>query len=101
MRKAFPGLFFAAFFFAVASGQESNFYVSSTGDDAFNGTSPSTAFATLERAKQAVRLAKESNQNISSVNVFIKGGDYQLNAPLVFEPVDSDRKSTRLNSSHL
>ena len=89
MRKAFPGLFFAAFFFAVASGQESNFYVSSTGDDAFNGTSPSTAFATLERAKQAVRLAKESNQNISSVNVFIKGGDYQLNAPLVFEPVDS------------
>ncbi len=76
-------------FLTLVQAKELDFYVSTTGNDASDGTSPMTAFATLERAKQAVRSAKENNQNITSIKVLIKGGDYQLNQPLVFTPEDS------------
>lgn len=92
MTKIFLSLFFSVFFLATLGAREINFYVSTTGNDAFDGTSPSAAFATLERAKEAVRLAKETNENISSINVFIKGGDYQFGQPLVFTPEDSGTK---------
>ena len=95
MKKIFLNLFFIGYV-VVLCGQETNFYVSATGNDASDGIAASTPFATLERAKQAVRSAKESNRNISSVNVFIKGGDYQLNQPLVFKPEDSGTEKMQI-----
>jgi parallel beta-helix repeat protein len=89
MRRVVFKLVVSCFFLLSLQAKELDFYVSPTGNDALSGTSPATAFATLERAKQAVRLAKEGSQDISSIIVFIKGGDYQLDQPLVFTPEDS------------
>ncbi|MGD0744237.1 MAG: right-handed parallel beta-helix repeat-containing protein [Verrucomicrobiota bacterium] len=69
--------------------KELDFYVSQAGNDAANGSSPSTPFATLERARQAVRSAKEGIRDISAINVFIERGTYRLTEPLVFTPEDS------------
>lgn len=96
MKKIILNLLFLCFFATTLIAQELNFYVSATGNDASGGTSPSAAFATLERAKQAVRQAKENNRNITSVNVYIKGGDYQLAQPLVFKPEDSGTENMQI-----
>lgn len=97
MKKLLLNLFLSGFFFAVINGQETNFYVSSAGNDASDGKSPQTAFGTIERAQEAVRKVKENNNNITSVNVFIKGGDYQLSQPLVFKPEDSGSEKMQIN----
>lgn len=96
MKKVGLSLFFLSFVIVSMLAQEINYYVSVNGNDASNGTSESTAFATLERARQAVRLTKDSNRNVSSVNVFIKGGDYQLIQPLVFKPEDSGTEKMQI-----
>lgn len=89
MKKYFITLFLIGFLANVLTAQEVKFYVSGTGNDAADGKSPQTAFGTIEKARQAVRAAKESNKDTKSVNVYIKGGDYQLSQPLVFKPEDS------------
>ena len=73
-----------------------SFYVSPTGDDAWSGTLPSPAqdgedgpFASLERARQAVRRLRERRTPTSPTLVLIRGGTYRLRSPIVFTPVDS------------
>jgi hypothetical protein len=61
-----------------------DFYVSPQGSDANPGTL-ATPFATLQRAQQAVRpLAGKA-----AVRIFLRGGEYYLPKPLIFEAADS------------
>ena len=76
--------------------QELNFYVSSTGNDTNDGFTPSTAFATLEKSRQAVLQAKSARSNFTSINVFVKGGTYQLSESVVFKPEDSGTEKMQI-----
>jgi len=73
------------------------FIVSPDGDDTWSGrlAEPALArtdgpFATLSRAQQAVRAARATRKD-ASIAVLVRGGTYELEAPLVFESVDSGR----------
>jgi hypothetical protein len=69
------------FFEAMSSAQP--YFVSPRGDDANPGTLKKP-FATLQRAQQAVRQKRG--------DVFLRGGNYYLPAPLVFTAEDSGTK---------
>jgi len=70
----------------MASGQTDSavvFYVAPDGDDQATGEMDAP-FATLQRARDAVRELKSQ-----PVTVFVRGGTYFLNEPLIFTPEDS------------
>jgi GH141 insertion domain len=71
---------------AAATMAQAEFYVAPDGDDAAPGT-VEQPFATLSRARDAVREAKASVDG--PVKVLIRGGEYQLEEPVVFAPQDS------------
>jgi hypothetical protein len=73
---------------------QSAFYVSPTGDDTHSGTR-GRPFATLERASRAVRSAWVSGQQVD-VTVYLAGGIYNLEEPVVFKPEDSGRNGGRV-----
>jgi hypothetical protein len=62
------------------------FYVSPNGSDKNLGTKEQP-FATISRAKEVVIQSKQMRKG--PVNVWIQGGTYYLNQPIVFEPDDS------------
>lgn len=64
-----------------------NFYVSTSGDDTNPGTD-SRPFATLTRARAAVRKAN-ATEHSGSVTVWIHGGLYLLNEPFKITAADS------------
>ena len=64
------------------------FYVSASGNDANPGTKEAP-FATIAKAKEAVREVNESMQGDIVVN--IAGGTYFLDSTLYFEPEDSGK----------
>lgn len=73
----------------------SDFFVSTSGRDSWSGklAAPNRdgsdgPFATLERARQAVRALDRSGRR-KPVRVLVRGGVYELEAPLVFRPEDS------------
>ncbi|CAH8283528.1 parallel beta-helix repeat protein [Mariniflexile fucanivorans] len=84
----------------TASNIEADFYVSTKGSDTWSGTleSPNAQgtdgpFATLERAKDAVRILKKKKSK--NIVVLIREGVYKLNETVVFGLEDSgDDKST-------
>ena len=60
------------------------FYVATNGNDKNAGTLDKP-FATIDKAKEAVRQLKKSNAiNEGGVTVFIRGGDYQINSSIEF-----------------
>lgn len=63
------------------------FYVSPTGDDEHRGTEKKP-FASLIRARDAVRERTKTGQT-ADITVFLRGGTYELKAPLLFGPADS------------
>ncbi|MGQ9699438.1 MAG: hypothetical protein ACUVRO_15775, partial [Armatimonadota bacterium] len=72
------------------------FYVAPNGNDAWSGTraTPNAQgtdgpFATIGRAKDAVRQLRAQGKLKRPVTVSIRGGTYFLNEPLVFTPADS------------
>ncbi|MCX6927302.1 MAG: right-handed parallel beta-helix repeat-containing protein [Verrucomicrobia bacterium] len=72
------------------------FYVAPGGADAWSGTraEPNAArtdgpFATLARARDAVRGLSAQGTNTRPVTVLIRGGEYRLTQPLVLGPEDS------------
>ena len=83
--------------FAVPSAlfaQSADFYVATNGSDQWSGTSaePDDAnsdgpFATLERARDAVRDLKKTKAK--DIVVLIRGGTYQLDETVVFEMKDA------------
>ncbi len=79
----------------VSCGTPSNeiaFYVSPEGDDASKGNSPKHPFATIIRARDAVRELKVAERIDKPVTVYIMGGTYELSGPIVFTPEDSGSK---------
>ena len=72
------------------------FYVSPLGNDAWSGklAEPNRAgtdgpFATLTRARDAIRAMPARQPLRKPVTVYVRGGVYTLNATLVFLPEDS------------
>ncbi|MDO8432776.1 MAG: right-handed parallel beta-helix repeat-containing protein [Candidatus Binatus sp.] len=70
------------------------FYVSNDGNDRWSGTRPAPAggdgpFASIERARDAIRSLKAAERLDGPVDVQIRGGTYQLKSPLVLTPGDS------------
>ena len=61
------------------------FYVATDGDDANSGTK-AKPFATLTRARDAVREAKKAGR---SLTVYLRGGEYHLAETVVFSIADS------------
>jgi hypothetical protein len=66
------------------------FYVATTGDDSYAGTRDQP-FATLSRAKAAVRQAKVGERQ--PISVVVRGGTYYLDDPLTFTVEDSGTSS--------
>jgi len=64
-------------------------YVSVNGDD-FNPGTKTKPFATISKAKHAVRELKESTNK--PIEVFVREGSYYLDEPVVFGPEDSGSK---------
>lgn len=73
-----------------------DFYVSPQGNDRWSGRLPEPApdgtdgpFATLERAREAVRALKDTLTNPREIRVLLRGGVYRLTRPIIFRPEDS------------
>src|ERR1041384_429690 len=71
-------------------------FVSPQGNDGWSGrlSSPNKAgtdghFASINRARVAVRGFKTKGELSRAVRVVLRGGSYELRAPLVFSPADS------------
>ncbi len=71
-------------------------YVSTDGQDTWSGTRPTPnaektdgPFATIGRARNAIRQRKANGPLTGPVNVIVRGGTYYLPETLVFEPGDS------------
>ncbi|MEN6641296.1 MAG: right-handed parallel beta-helix repeat-containing protein [Armatimonadia bacterium] len=72
------------------------FFVSPSGNDAWSGALPSPAanhkdgpFATLTRARDAIRELKARGSLTGPVVVRLRGGKYHVTEPVVFTPEDS------------
>ena len=70
------------------------FYVSPDGDDSGSGsiTSP---FRTLEAARDAVR--KYNGNMTGDITVYLRGGDYRITEPVVFDTKDSATNGFHIN----
>ncbi len=80
---------FAVSLVCTAMGQPTAFYVSPApaGDDNHTGTSPDSAFATLTRARDAIRAAKASSAG--DFEVLIADGEYPLTGTFELTEADS------------
>jgi hypothetical protein len=79
------------FFLTTASFSQMNFFVSTNGSDKNPGTKEKP-FATLDRAREAVRDAKKK-QTSRSINVYLRKGYYQIEKTFVLEAEDSGNKN--------
>lgn len=75
------------------------FYVSPKGNDSWSGklAEPNKSktdgpFATLKRARDAVRALKKEGELEEPVTIFLRGGIYFLSEPFLLEPEDSGTK---------
>lgn len=66
---------------------EGHFYVANNGSDSNTGTSIDAPFATIRKAQEAVKEAKNNNPNKNYV-VIIRGGEYYLDSPLEMKAED-------------
>ncbi|MFW6161742.1 MAG: right-handed parallel beta-helix repeat-containing protein [Planctomycetota bacterium] len=81
---------------AVPEEPQAALYVATTGDDAWSGTLPAAnaaktdgPFATLARARDAVRKLKAGGEREGPIVVTVRGGTYYLAEPLRLGPADS------------
>ena len=80
-------------FISIAA-DETALYVSPDGNDANDG-SFEHPFATLTAARDAVR---QINSNMSSdITVYLRGGDYRITEPIVFDTRDSATNGCHIN----
>jgi hypothetical protein len=84
------GLLLASVACARAATEQTLFHVAPApaGDDSHEGTA-AAPFASLERAKLAMRAYLRSHQLAGDVAVELQAGSYELDAPVRFEPEDS------------
>lgn len=93
-------LYLIVFFFMFAgfSGQdiyagEVCFYVSPAGDDSWSGSSVDKPYATIQRARDAIRELKRQSPLEKPVTVYIGGGIYDLTGAIFLGPEDSGTES--------
>lgn len=82
---------------AAVSAGGATFYVSPSGNDAWNGTVAQKSasggpFATIQRAQKAVRDINAAGKLTGPATVYLRGGRYEIAEPLVFTPEDSGTK---------
>ena len=71
------------------------FYVSPDGNDGWTGVAPDSdergggPFATVKHAQDVLRELKRRGQLAGPMTVYLRGGRYPVEAPLVFTPEDS------------
>ena len=65
------------------------FYVSPEGNDSWAGDSIDRPFATIQKARDAIREMKKKSPLTKPVTIYMRGGMYELTEPLVFTPEDS------------
>ena len=73
-----------------------DFYVATNGNDAWSGRLPVPAlggidgpFATIARARDALRQVRAQTGRARRYTVLVRGGVYRLDGPIVFAPEDS------------
>jgi hypothetical protein len=86
-------------FFTTAAAA-ADFYVSPTGSDTGSGTSQQP-FATLQRARDAVRQLKQGGVLQEPVTVWLQGGMYCLQEPIVFTPADAGTANATITYASL
>src|SRR5689334_19777173 len=74
---------------------KADFVVATTGSDDNPGTE-AKPFATLARAREAVRRLKTAGPLKATVTVLVRGGTYRLEETLVFGPEDSGTPERRI-----
>lgn len=80
---------------ATSTDRVSRFYVDpAQGDDQATGSSASTAFLTLERARDAARQVARPLQG--DIEIILKGGEYALAQPLALDHRDTGDNGFRL-----
>lgn len=77
----------------AAAAEEIAIYVSPDGDDGNAGTL-AAPLRTLSAARDAVRALNDDMH--CDINVYLRGGDYRITEPVVFEPRDSATNGCRI-----
>ncbi|MFC1737714.1 right-handed parallel beta-helix repeat-containing protein [Planctomycetota bacterium] len=80
-------------FAKVAYTAEVALYVSPKGNDSWTGDSIDRPFATIQKARDAIRKMKQKGELKKPVTVYIRGGLYELDETLVFTLEDSGTES--------
>ena len=85
----------------MSAENETCLFVSPKGNDEWSGTLPEPnadhadgPFATLKRARDAVRGLRGTSGAVCPVRVVVRGGTYRLREPLVFGPEDGGTADT-------
>ena len=78
-------------FTTISTAEEIALYVSTEGNDTSPG-SISAPFATIEKARDAIRAIKKEGALTKPVTVYIRGGLYELDETIVFTLEDSGTK---------
>src|SRR5207249_1616821 len=75
-------------------------YVATNGSDKWSGGLPAPnregsdgPLRTIPAARDRIRAARQADPSSAPAEVLIREGDYQISAPLVFEPQDSGTAS--------
>ncbi|MCB7129597.1 MAG: right-handed parallel beta-helix repeat-containing protein [Candidatus Brocadiales bacterium] len=74
---------------SLGNAEEVALYVSPDGNDSWAGDSLEKPFATIQRARDAIRAMKKEAELTGPVVVYLRGGTYELSETLVFTPEDS------------
>jgi len=76
--------------------QELKYYVSPDGNDAWAGNTIDKPFATIQKARDAIRNVKKGKDPIT---VYLTSGEYHISEPIIFTPEDSGTKSSPITYS--
>ncbi|MCK5463944.1 MAG: hypothetical protein KAI95_13045, partial [Bacteroidales bacterium] len=90
MRTQILSLIVISLFLVAGCNPASKFYVSPSGNDSHPGTREKP-FATIEKAREAVHSVWQSKQH-ADIKVYLDGGVYRLEEPIIFKPEDSGRE---------
>ncbi|GAH97082.1 unnamed protein product, partial [marine sediment metagenome] len=78
--------------FSMANTDGITYYVSPDGKDSLKGASIDKPFATIQRARDAIRELKNNSGLMKPVTVYVRGGLYELTETITFGPEDSGTK---------
>ncbi|HUX59330.1 MAG TPA: right-handed parallel beta-helix repeat-containing protein [Bacteroidales bacterium] len=75
---------------------EKAFYVSPDGSDSQSGTSVSKPFATLQKARDAIRTLRMEGELKLPVTVYLRGGTYELLEPFILKTEDCGTEACKI-----